>query len=116
MEDMFQNTEIGRGWHFLQHVSQLNGRTRLTSLDEEAAVDEENGSEIFEFHDVLSGVALNSQRAILNGSAYSSKGSMALCVILTCLVVVSLHSYNRTPTDSHHVSGCGWLSLFQRLA
>jgi len=33
--------------------TQLNGRTRLTSLDDEAAVDEENGGEIFEFHDVL---------------------------------------------------------------
>jgi DNA-binding CsgD family transcriptional regulator len=34
-------------------ATQLNGRTRLTSLDEVAATDEENGGEIFEFHDVL---------------------------------------------------------------
>ncbi len=34
--------------------TQLKGRTRFTSLDEEAAVDEETGSEVFEFHDVLS--------------------------------------------------------------
>lgn len=33
--------------------TQLTGRTRFTSLDEEAAVDEETGCEIFEFHDVL---------------------------------------------------------------
>ena len=35
-------------------ATQLRGRTRLTSLDEVAATDEENGGEIFEFHDVLS--------------------------------------------------------------
>jgi DNA-binding NarL/FixJ family response regulator len=34
-------------------ATQLRGRTRLTSLDEVAATDEENGGEIFEFHDVL---------------------------------------------------------------
>jgi DNA-binding NarL/FixJ family response regulator len=34
-------------------ATQLKGRTRLTSLDEVAATDEENGGEIFEFHDVL---------------------------------------------------------------
>jgi DNA-binding CsgD family transcriptional regulator len=34
-------------------ATQLKGRTRLTSLDEVAAADEENGGEIFEFHDVL---------------------------------------------------------------
>lgn len=34
--------------------TQLKGRTRITSLDEAAAIDEENGGEIFEFHDVLS--------------------------------------------------------------
>jgi len=33
--------------------TQIQGRTRLTSLDEVAARDEENGGEIFEFHDVL---------------------------------------------------------------
>jgi hypothetical protein len=31
----------------------INGKARLTSLDEVAASDEENGGEIFEFHDVL---------------------------------------------------------------
>jgi DNA-binding CsgD family transcriptional regulator len=34
-------------------ATQLKGRTRLTSLDEVAAANEENGGEIFEFHDVL---------------------------------------------------------------
>jgi hypothetical protein len=34
--------------------TQINGRTRLTSLDDVAAQDEENGGEIFEFHDVIS--------------------------------------------------------------
>ena len=33
--------------------TQINGRTRLASLDEVAAMDEESGGEIFEFHDVL---------------------------------------------------------------
>ncbi len=33
--------------------TQINGRTRLTSLDEVAARDEESGGEVFEFHDVL---------------------------------------------------------------
>jgi hypothetical protein len=33
--------------------TRINGRTRLTSLDEVAARDEENEGEIFEFHDVL---------------------------------------------------------------
>jgi DNA-binding NarL/FixJ family response regulator len=33
--------------------TQLKGRTKLTSLEEVAATDEENGGEIFEFHDVL---------------------------------------------------------------
>ena len=33
--------------------TQISGGTRLTSLDEVAARDEENGGEIFEFHDVL---------------------------------------------------------------
>jgi hypothetical protein len=33
---------------------QLNGRTRLTSLDDVAAQDEETGGEIFLLHDVLS--------------------------------------------------------------
>lgn len=34
--------------------TQLKGKTRLTSLDETAAINEENGGEIFQFHDVLS--------------------------------------------------------------
>jgi len=34
--------------------TQLNGHTRITSLDEPAAVDDETGGEIFMFHDVLS--------------------------------------------------------------
>jgi hypothetical protein len=34
--------------------TQLHGRSRFTSLDDTAAIDEENGGEIFEFHDVLS--------------------------------------------------------------
>lgn len=33
--------------------TQIKGNARLTSLDEVAAVDEESGGEIFEFHDVL---------------------------------------------------------------
>ena len=34
--------------------TQINGKSRLKSLDEAAAIDEENGGEIFEFHDILS--------------------------------------------------------------
>ena len=34
--------------------TQLNGKTRLNSLEEVVASNEENGSEIFELHDVLS--------------------------------------------------------------
>jgi DNA-binding NarL/FixJ family response regulator len=34
--------------------TQLNGNTRLSSLDEPAAIDEETGGEIFTFNDVLS--------------------------------------------------------------
>jgi hypothetical protein len=34
--------------------TQINGRTRLTSLDEVASGDEHNGEEVFEFYDVIS--------------------------------------------------------------
>src|SRR5882724_783986 len=54
-------------------ATQLNGTTRLTSLEETAASDEECGGEIFTFNDVLSKVALSAKVACAFGYASKSR-------------------------------------------
>jgi hypothetical protein len=70
----------------LQVATQLHGHTRLTSLEEPAAMDGESGGEIFTFHDVLMGGAedpsVTAARRMDWTALYAQLSERERCVVL----------------------------------